>query len=179
MCTGQTNMSSDPIRTLFVTLHNKHRSEIAKGAVIMGDGNKCRTAVHMWKLGYKCELETSAYRAAEGCYKGDSSTQGVDEVWHVFDTSPSDMNKAAEEVRLWNSKLVKLLKVIAGSHASGLDIRLALTERGSCQVFIVLLKKVDCVTAPSPRGLNDGCGESMSQMRGSSRSHSDSAAATL
>ncbi|EYC01643.1 hypothetical protein Y032_0105g3668 [Ancylostoma ceylanicum] len=55
---------------------------------------------------YKCELEKSAYAAAQNCAKEGSTTPGVDEVWHVIDSSMSDMKAAAEQaITTWFSQI--------------------------------------------------------------------------
>ncbi|RCN36302.1 SCP-like protein [Ancylostoma caninum] len=106
MCKDQTNLSSDPIRKTFRDQHNKRRSAVAKGTVKMGNNRMCRNATQMWKLEYKCELEASAYKAAQGCSKSASNTEGVDEVWHVFDNAMNNLKDAANQtVDIWYKEI--------------------------------------------------------------------------
>ncbi|EYC08232.1 hypothetical protein Y032_0067g64 [Ancylostoma ceylanicum] len=103
---------SDEMRLDFLKKHNRYRSKLALGHVVIGEEppnslpynlTYAHTASKMMDLEYDCDLEKSAYRSAEKCHHVASSSEKYDEnVYVIKDTSL--YNVALRAINSWTSE---------------------------------------------------------------------------
>ncbi|KHJ82175.1 SCP-like protein [Oesophagostomum dentatum] len=90
---------TDSIRAVFLDMHNKFRSSLARGLEADGLGGNAPKAAKMLKMVYDCDVEASAIKYAKQCYFAHSpfsDRPGLGENLFMTDALNYDKIKAAE-----------------------------------------------------------------------------------
>ncbi|EPB71950.1 SCP-like protein [Ancylostoma ceylanicum] len=99
------------LRKLFLDIHNRYRSQVAKGKAKDKAGGNAPKAASMRKMLYDCEVEESARRHAVGCRWGHSSQEnrkGLGEnLYYTSNTRMSKAEAAKDSCKVWFDELAK------------------------------------------------------------------------